>query len=79
MHGRLLFSVMDFKLAFTGTNDLATQLSIGTDLKTVETIFAFTYPLAHSIATLVGLGPYRRSLVKMVTDFKRKIKAEPIT
>jgi hypothetical protein len=65
------FLVMDFRLSFARPDDIAALFYITTDLRSVATFFMFTYPLAHSIATLIGLGPYRRCVIKMFVKKKK--------
>jgi hypothetical protein len=63
-----IFAATDLGLSFGLINISSLQ-----KVMSYETIFRSTYPLAHSVATLVGLGPYRRSLMEMLKQLKKRL------
>ena len=63
-----IFAATDLGLSFGLIN-----LSFLPKTQSYETIFRSTYPLAHSVATLVGIGPYRRSLMEMLKQLKKRL------
>jgi hypothetical protein len=66
---RTQFSVSDF-FFLMGSFDKLETVGYYYSIREVEYYFRASYPLAHSIATLVGLAPYRRSVAKMISRKK---------
>jgi hypothetical protein len=63
-----IFAATDFGLSF-GLINVSFLPKIGP----YELTFRSTYPLAHSVATLVGMAPYRRSLMEMLKQLKKRL------